>query len=643
MGGSRRRATFSLVGGIGGGRFWLAMGIRPLKRPLVVFDGACGFCKLWVERWRARVGDRLDFAPFQEVADQFPEIPLQDFERSVQLIEPDGRRLQRSTAVLRIVRAGGGSAGWFAAVTAGIPGFATAGDAVYRLVAGNRPFFSALTRAFWGNDVRRPTYAISAWLFLRIIAVVFFIAFASMWVQMPGLVGTEGILPAQAFFERVEEAFGPSVYAQLPSLFWFGADDRMLAAASLLGMVLAVAAFAGLLTPLSLFGCWALYLSLCVAGQIFFQYQWDALLLETGWLAALLAPWKLMAFRPGRSPSPILRWLLVWLLFRLMFLSGVVKLASGDPLWQEFAALEVHYLTQPLPTPAAWYADKLPDWSHWLSCAAMFGVELFLPMLFFLPRNLRLLAASGTILLQGAIAITGNYGFFNLLALALCLLLIDDRVWPRLFRDRLVPGDPLPVPVPSPRRVATTSLRLALASAYVLLSLPPLARAFEVRMPAWVETVSRPIAPFRSVNGYGLFAVMTRERNEILVEGSLDGRTWKAYRFRYKPGPLDEAPRWAGAYLPRLDWQMWFAALSSFERTPWFHEFLRALLEGRAPVLGLLEENPFPDEPPRFIRAKLDRYTFSTFEQLDRSGQWWDREALRFYSPEVQLRDRKRR
>jgi len=582
------------------------------------------------------VGDRVDFAPSQEVGPDFPEIPPEAFVESVQLIEPDGSRYAHAEAVFRLLAKAGGWRKLPYLVYRMVPGFAPVTDAGYHVVAGNRGLFSFGTRLLWGDDVRRPQFAIGAWLFQRLLAFVFIIAFGSAWLQLPGLVGDEGILPAHEFYTMAEQGLGKDAWWRLPSLNWFAADTVALQWTAGAGFVIGFLALAGVAVPLCFLLLWALYLSVSVSGQVFFGYQWDALLLEAGFIAVLLGPWKGLAPLPARSPVPLARFVLVWLLFRVMFLSGVVKLASGDALWAELRALDVHYLTQPLPTPIAWYADKLPEWFQKVSCAGMFGVELILPFFFFLPRNLRLIGAGGTLALQAAIALTGNYGFFNLLICALCALLIDDVVWKRLAgRLRIPSGRDL-----RPSRVhpaATVALGIV-ALFYFAVSLPTLFSGFRTASPTFLQTPYEWIAPFRTVNGYGLFAVMTPDRPVILVEGSMDGRTWQEYRFAFKPGPLDRRPPWAGPYMPRLDWQMWFAALGTFERTPWFHAFMRSLLEGSPAVTNLLEDNPFPDAPPRFLRAKLDRYEFSTREERREEGNWWTREPVGYYMREITLR-----
>jgi hypothetical protein len=307
-----------------------------------------------------------------------------------------------------------------------------------------------------------------------------------------------------------------------------------------------------------------------------------------------------------------------------MFSSGVVKLSSGDPAWRHLTALDFHYWTQPLPNVLSWFAAQAPEWFQKVSCAAMFGIEVGLPFLIFLPRRPRLLAAGGLLGLQILIELTGNYGFFNVLTAALVLLLVDDVVWPRRLREAARAN----APVRWPARILP-----ALAAAYMVLSLVPLAGAFRALPPVLepVAWIYGHVAPFRSINGYGLFAVMTTERPEIRLQGSLDGVTWKDYAFRFKPGPLDRPPPFAGPYMPRLDWQMWFAAMQDASATSWMGPFVLRLLEARPEVLALLGRDPFEGKPPRYVRGQLDAYRFTTFAERRASGDWWRREPRGIY------------
>jgi len=595
---------------------------------VVVYDGACGFCRKWIERWRQSTGESVDYRPSSEAARDFPEIPAEEFDRAVQLILPDGTRRSGAEAVLELTS----PHSWFAKLGLrafrGFPPFRVAADAAYGFVAKNRIVFSKLTQVLWGASVLRPSFGTSNLVFLRSLALVFLIFLLSYQHQFAGLNGANGILPAKDFFEAVGNHAGPDAFWRLPSLVWLSPGDAAIGWLCGIGILAALAAFAGILQPLCFAVLWITTLSLVTAGQDFYSFQWDALLIETGFLAIFLSPWRLKPNFAACHPPRIARLAAVFLLFKLMFCSGVVKLASGDETWRNLTALDFHFFTQPLPNPAAWFAQQLPPDVLQILCAGMFAVELAVPFLFFLPRIPRTAAALATIALQLGIAATGNYAFFNLLTIALCLLLVDDAAWPRFLRKPAEPAKFLP---PWFRRTVCVSL--------IVLGHVPLIFSFG-RLPSVLEPVGKvysAIAPWRTVNGYGLFAVMTTTRREIIIQGSEDGHDWKAYGFRYKPGPLDRPPPVVAPYQPRLDWQMWFAALGRVETTPWFQSFLFRLLTGEPSVLALLAENPFPEKPPRFIRAISDDYTFTNPSERKKTGDWWDAEPAAIYCPPVSL------
>src|SRR5688572_24484519 len=287
------------------------------------------------------------------------------------------------------------------------------------------------------HDAGRNTFAIGAWLFLRLLAIVYLIAFVSLWVQVEGLIGPDGLLPAEKYFAAVREQLGSSAVFQLPTLCWVFGAGKFLHVLCAAGVVLALLLLAGVAPAICLALLWAAYLSLNYAGQVFFHFQWDTLLLETTLIAIFVAPWSLLPLWRAQEPPRAARIVLWWLLFRLMFLAGVVKLASGDPTWRDLTALTFHYETQPLPTPLAWFAHQLPPWWHRASCAGMFVIELVVPLFLFSVRTLRHNAALLLIAFMAAVALTGNYTFFNLLAIVLCLLCLDDAWWRALLPRRL--------------------------------------------------------------------------------------------------------------------------------------------------------------------------------------------------------------
>lgn len=475
---------------------------------------------------------------------------------------------------------------------------------------------------------------ISRWLFLRLLGFVYLAAFLSLLVQIKGLIGSHGVLPLTDYLTAIQRITGSERYYLAPTLCWFNSEDSFLVALCTGGAILASLLIIGMGPVLVLSLLWAFYLSLSVAGQAFFNYQWDALLLETGFLAILFAPLQLWP-RPGREAPPprAILWLLRWLLFRLMFASGMVKLLSGDESWRGLTAMHYHYETQPLPAWTSWYLHQFPGWFQALSVLATFVIEILVPPLIFGPRRCRHIAFAGIVGLQLLIAATGNYGFFNLLTIVLCLPLLEDDLFPGRLRLLFSPAAQQETHAKpwswSPWLIGPV------AGGIFLLSLLPFLRnaGLLAHGPTWLARAEQIAASFRSVNSYGLFAVMTTVRNEIMVEGSDDGQTWLPYEFRWKPGDTRRRPAFVGLHMPRLDWQMWFAALGDYRQNAWFMNFLVRLLQGSREVLGLLGRNPFPDEPPHYVRAVLYSYRFTDRATRSQVGTWWRRSRLGLYCP----------
>jgi hypothetical protein len=477
-------------------------------------------------------------------------------------------------------------------------------------------------------------YLLTRWLFLRLLGLVYLIAFASLAVQITGLVGEHGIMPAGQFLEAARSYYGAEAYWLLPTVFWLGSGNLALGLVSSAGIALALLLVLGVAPRAILILLWVLYLSLSVAGQDFLSFQWDALLLEAGLLAVLWAPAGWLPRRTEPRPSELARWVLVFLLFKLMFLSGITKLVSGDPTWRALTALDYHFETQPLPPWTAWYAHQLPGWLHRGSTLVMFLIEIGAPFLLFAPARLRPLRIAGCaaiVLFQLGIAATGNYGFFNLLTIVLCVPALDDGVIRRL----------LPIRLSADADESRTQGRLipVVAPALLFLSMLSLVREVAYTAPdgrgqglglvsGLTDPVLAVVAPFRSINGYGLFRVMTTERPELAIEGSRDGVDWIEYEFRYKPGPVTRAPEFVAPYHPRLDWQMWFAALSPAASYGWLQSLAGRLRAGTPAVVALVGRNPFPDAPPQFIRLVRYDYRFSTRDERRRTGAWWVRKRL---------------
>ena len=411
---------------------------NPPVRPLVIYDADCDFCRFWIARWRHVTAERVDYVSSQEIAGDYPEIPREDYQRAVLLVNADGKVFCGAEAVFPRIRAQRAPMLGIVVSINIYQAFAPITEAVYSYVAGHRRFFSTLTRWCWGRQPIRPTSFLTRWLFLRILGVIYFIAFLSLWTQIDGLIGSGGILPAERYLSAVREQVGLERYLAFPTLCWLNNSDAFLHFLCGGGVFLSALLIIGVAPIIALVGLWVFYLSLVSVGQSFLSFQWDALLLETGFLAIFFAPLQILPrISREKPPSSVVLWLFRWLLFRLMFASGVVKLMSGDPTWSNLTALNFHYETQPLPTVLGWYVHHLPEWFQKASVAGMFGIEIVVPFLIFAPRRLRVLGAIALVALQLIIAATGNYCFFNLLTMALCILLLDDAILRRCFPTRI--------------------------------------------------------------------------------------------------------------------------------------------------------------------------------------------------------------
>ncbi len=620
----------------------------PPQKPLLVYDGECGFCTLWVHRWKCATGESVDYLPSQDpqIAERFPEIPRAAFDSSVQLVEPSGSVYNGAEAVFQSL-AYSENFGWLLNIYQAFPPFAQLTEWSYHLVAKHRPFFSRVTRLLWGRHVERPSYVFVRRTFLSCLGVIYLIAFVSLWMQITGLIGSHGIVPVEQTMGAVKHEvssarLGLSRYYRVPTLCWFSTSNSFLNLQCAAGTALAMLLIAGIAPAPCLFLLWLIYLSLCTVGDPFMSFQWDALLLETGFLAIFFAPLNLWPRHPARErpPSRIVLWLLRWLLFKLMFRSGCVKLTSGDPTWRDLTALNYHFETQPLPTWIGWYVHHFPAWVHKSDTILMFVIEIGVPFLIFLPRRPRQLACLAIVALQFFILLTGNYCFFNLLTMVLCLTLLDDATlqkclpakWCRCS-DAVFPGRHTAF------RYLHGALIAALAASVLITSTVQFSGMFHppIWLPWRVLAADQRLAPLRSFNGYGLFQVMTTSRPEIVVEGSDDGVNWKAYEFKYKPGDLTRRPGFVEPHQPRLDWQMWFAALGNYQQNPWFLNFCARLLQGSPQVLALMEKNPFPNAPPKYIRAVVYDYHFTGNATRRKTGEWWRRELWGNYAPVMSL------
>jgi hypothetical protein len=526
---------------------------------------------------------------------------------------------------------------------------------------------------------------IPRWIFLRALALIYFSAFYSLLFQIKGLIGPEGILPAGDFLRVVAEELGLTRYWYAPTLYWFSSSSAALMTITWIGLAASVIAFLNLWPRLCFFICFLCFLSFIAASNVFSSYQSDGMLLEAGFIALFFAPRGLL---PGWGahdpPSRASQFLLQWEWFRIYFESGMVKLLSGDVEWRNFTAMDEYYQNGPLPTWVGWYAQHLPHWFHAASVGATLALELGIVFMMFFPRRVRLVCFFIVTPWEIGVILTANYTFLNYLVLSLGFLLLDDKFLTRFVPARWQPQEerfrpPEPVAEEESENEPPISILETGAASEKPEAEPMLEQLEEHRArQTWLDQINfyawgaglvlsivmltwifydttaemiglplhevplptAPIAaldPFRIANQYGLFAVMTRERYEIEFQGSDDGQNWTTYQFRNKPQALNEAPRIYAPYQPRFDWNLWFASLGPWRQNEMVPLTEERLLVGSPDVVALFGNNPFPQIPPRYVRAVLWQYWFTSTDEKRKTGNWWRREYLGLYAPELTM------
>jgi len=643
---------------------------NPPARPLMIWDGECHFCSGWIRRWQSYTQGTVDYETFQSVGTRFAELGDKDYSKAVYLVLPDGRAFRGAEAVFESLSLAPGH-GLGLKLYHHLPGFKAVSDWFYGSVAHNRQWLSLLTKIFIGDPGVPSTYRFSSMLFLRLLGLIFLVAFVSFWAQAAGLVGDHGIIPISDYFNAlngVKDATANTRFWSAPSLLWLFPNNFGLNWLAGVGSACSLLLMMGLVPGWALIGCVVTYASLRNGVPIFLNFQWDALLVESGFVALFLAPWGLWqrAWAP-REPPVIGRLSIWWLMFKLMVMSALVKILTngigpgpdhpglfrrmmasltgvpiGNNTWLDGTALQFHYFTQPIPASTSWWFHNQSAWVHAYSLWACMLIELVVPFAFFGPRRLRHLAALLQVCLQIALLASGNYGFFNLLTLVLCVPLFDDTFWPERVR-KIIGSEP-----PPPRRLLPPVLRLTgqmtrgLFAGFILLvgmlqfwitweqrtqNPPPAPRDATL-----AEAVTVRASQLGVANSYGLFRVMTVDRPEIVIEGSSDGVNWREYQFVWKPGDPLRQPTFTTPHMPRLDWQMWFAALEIYydhQMPTWLPLFCAQLRVGNPAVLALLDQNPFPaDAPPQNIRIKVYLYHFTTPEEFEKTGAWWTRTLI---------------
>src|SRR5580692_3615301 len=512
---------------------------------------------------------------------------------------------------------------------------------------------------------------VSRWIFLRALGLIYLSAFFSLVFQIRGLIGPVGILPAGEFLRAVAESAGRGRFWYAPTAFWLSSSSNMLMAVCWIGIVASVLAVLNAWPRGALFVCFLCFLSFVSAAGEFSGYQSDGMLLEAGFIALFFAPHGL---RPGlgvgQPPIRASVFLLLWEWFRIYFESGVAKIASGDPEWRHFTALDEYYSNGPLPTWIGWYLQHFPHWFHAATAFLTLALELVLVFMVFLPRRWRIVCFFIVTPWQLGVILTANYTILNYLVLALGIFLLDDRFLQRFIPERwkdrwaTAPTAEVAIEVGSANELVeakveaaesggsaapvdwTHSMRHQLANLQLTLTCVMFVWLFYASsaLLVWMVWQSAPLPsgpvvalePFRIADRYGLFARMTRGRYEIEFQGSMDGKNWTTYQFQNKPQDPHEAPRIYAPYQPRFDWNLWFASLSDWRSDPIVVRTEERLLAGSADVAALFKSNPFPQEPPRVVRAVIWQYWFSTRKEKREQGIWWTRQLLGLYAPTLE-------
>jgi hypothetical protein len=488
---------------------------------------------------------------------------------------------------------------------------------------------------------------IARWLLLRAMGAIYFSVFFALLFQIRGLIGTQGILPAREYLQRLH-AVGALRFWYAPTLLWWiGSGNHALMALSWVGLLASLLVMANVAPRASLVVCFLCFLSFIGVAQDFGQYQSDGMLLEAGFLLLFVAPpglwpgWgQRSRLHPRALPVRAAVYLLLWEWFRIYFQSGAVKLLSGDATWRNLTAMYEYYQNGPLPTWMGWYLQHLPHWFQRATAGATLGMELALVWMAFLPRRLKVVCFCIVTAWQAVVIATANYAFLNYLVLVLAVLLLDDVVLLRFVPLRWRGGL-----VERPEKHQTARLRgwpgIRVAVTAVALLWVGYATAAEAVEMFWPEAPlpNGPVAalePLRIANQYGLFAVMTPHRYEIEFQGSNDGVTWTPYLFRYKPQAVNERPGIYAPYQPRFDWNLWFASLTTWTEAPIIPLTEERLLEGDRDVLDLFRGDPFAGHPPKMVRVVLWQYWFSSREEKKATGAWWRRQMLGTYAPTVE-------
>ncbi len=467
------------------------------------------------------------------------------------------------------------------------------------------------------------SYTLTKILLQRGLALIYLVAFIAVINQFRPLLGEKGLLPVPLFVKQTS-------FFESPSLFYFFPKDSAFMIVGWIGAALSALTLAGVTerfgTPVSMAAwalLWVLYLSFVNVGQTFYGFGWESILLEAGFLAIFLGG-------AGARPPTVVIWLFRWLLFRIMFGAGLIKL-RGDSCWKDLTCLFYHFETQPMPNPFSWYFHWLPRWMLKGGVAMNHFVELIAPFGYFSPQPFAAVAGLLAIAFQATLMVSGNYAFLSLVTIVIAFSTLDDRLLSKVLH--WIPA------AAQPPSGAHEAAAYGLALLIAVLSVNPIRNLLSPN-----QVMNTSYDPLHLVGTYGAFGSITRPRYEVIVEGTTESvitpsTKWSEYEFKGKPGDVMRLPPQVAPYHLRLDWLMWFAGFSTWQEHPWFVHLLAKLLESDRGALSLIRSNPFPDHPPAYVRAELYEYHFTTPEERKKTGAWWTRTLVGPYFPPVSLQD----
>ena len=551
---------------------------RP-KHPVMVWDGECQFCKLCADRFNSLANDDIEFIPFQDLPNKYPNVPDLDYKKSV-VFFINNQTYTGAAAVFSFYNTIGKK--WPMRLYDRFKIFSKISEMFYRFIANNRRLFRLIVNAFWGSNFLPDTYKISGWIYGRLLGLVGLIAFFSFWIQSDLLIGSSGIVPFESDLKQVEGFITTtntdiSKWFARPTILWFSQTDLWLDMVLCAGTIACILLLIGFVPHISIAISWVCYLSISSVSEPFLNFQWDILLLEAYLLSVFFVPWKIYDDRKNiQNPSTLGKWLLWLLVIKLMFESGLVKFTffgpDGSNTWRNLTALNYHYWTQPIPSWISWYIDKLPDIIDKIALGFTYWSELIIPFMIFFPRRMRRIAFFSLIIFQTLIIMTGNYGFFNLLTIVICVTLIDDQLIEGFTSKWLVSFSEVNT-VKTPTEKIKIACGVFILACFIFTTIVFIKRDLigskanqnNYKISSIGRNLTQTAQVSRSMNAYGLFRVMTVTRPEIYIEVLSSDSIWSPVVFDYKPVKPDTRPKFFFPHMPRIDWQIWFEALY-FER-----------------------------------------------------------------------------